>query len=246
MKWQAEMALASDAARLAADVLLGTFSHDAGVRSQIGKDIKTRADIDAEGLITRHLSVSGLPIVGEETARDTSPTEGLRWLVDPLDGTMNFTRGFPMHAVSIALWDGPTPVLGVIYDLPRRLLYTGCCGVGAWRDGKPIRVSETDRSDQAILATGFPTGRDYGARSLESFILRVQAFKKIRMIGSAVLSLVMVAEGVFDTYLEEDIMIWDVAAGLALVNSAGGTIKMTAGRRPHAVTASATNGRIHV
>src|SRR4029434_4351390 len=98
MKWQAELDLASDVARRAGEVLLAGFSHDAGVRSQKGKDIKTRADMDAETLITRHLAASGIPVVGEETASDTSPSDGLRWLVDPLDGTMNFTRGFPMHA----------------------------------------------------------------------------------------------------------------------------------------------------
>ena len=151
-----------------------------------------------------------------------------------------------MHAVSIALWCSNNPILGVIYDLPRQVLYVGSVGFGARLDSTPIRVSSTDERSEAILATGFPTQRDYGTSSLAAFIARVQEFKKIRMIGSAVLSLAMVARGVFDAYYEEDIMIWDVAAGLALVAAAGGYVEVKAGNNPHSVTAKATNGRIRI
>jgi myo-inositol-1(or 4)-monophosphatase len=117
-------------------------------------------------------------------------------------------------------------------------------GTGAFRDDRPIGVSTVADRSQAVLATGFPSGRDYGTDALTTFTQRVQAFKKIRMIGSAVLSLAMVAEGTFDAYFEEGIMLWDVAAGLALVAAAGGRIDVRPGARHLSVVATATNGHI--
>ena len=244
MKWQRELDLAVSAVQSAAACLGSRFVSGAGVCSLEGKDIKTDADVEAEAEILRHLRVTAFPIVAEESSAARVGGSGVHWLVDPLDGTMNFARGFPMHAISVALWDGMTPLLGAIYDLPRRALYTGVIGSGAWRDGRPIVVSDTAEKSQAILATGFATGREYGSGALGDFIARVQAFKKIRMIGSATLSLAMVSGGTFDAYFEEDIMLWDVAAGIALVAAAGGTFEVWLGNRPNAVVAFASNGRI--
>jgi myo-inositol-1(or 4)-monophosphatase len=244
--WAREFDLAQGAARAAARLLADSFAADAGVRSREGKDIKTQADLVAEELILRALAPSGHPVIAEESATGAAVPAGPHWLVDPLDGTMNFSRGFPMHAVSIGLWEGNTPVLGVIADIARGSIYRGLVGHGAWRDDRPIRVSRVAERAQAVLATGFPTGRDYGDAALASFIPRVQSFKKIRMIGSAALSLAFVAEGVFEAYLEEGIMLWDVAAGLALVQAAGGAVVVQPGTRPHAVVASASNGRIAI
>lgn len=245
-RWRPELDLAVVAARAAAALLTETFATNADVRSAAGKDIKTRADVEAEARILELLAPSGLPVVAEESAHLAPQPTGPHWLVDPLDGTMNFSRGFPMHAVSIGLWEGDQPVLGVIADLPRGTLYTGLVGDGAWRDDAPIRVSGVSEISQAVLATGFPTGRDYGDAALAGFVSRVQAFKKVRMIGSAALSLAWVAQGTFEAYIEEDIMIWDVAAGFALVAAAGGTTAIRAGTRPWSVTATATNGKVAV
>ncbi|NQU09815.1 inositol monophosphatase [bacterium] len=244
-KWQAELALAVQAVRAAAKLLQGSFVRDAGIRQRAGRDIKTRADLAAEECILARLAPSGLAVLAEETApAGPSADDAPRWLVDPLDGTMNFSRGFPVCAVSVALWQGTTPLLGVVYDLGQASLYTGVCGVGAWRNGRPIAVSRTANRSQAILATGFPTGRDYRAAALARFVRQVQSFKKIRMIGSAALSLAYVAVGVFDAYYEEDIMLWDVAAGLALVVGAGGRMRIRPGRLSQSVVALATNGRV--
>jgi fructose-1,6-bisphosphatase/inositol monophosphatase family enzyme len=244
MNTDTELQRAVDAVDRAAE-LLGAYFADAGVQSQTGRDIKTQADVAAEACLVEHLSPSDIPILAEESAGNAgSATDGLRWLVDPLDGTMNFTRGFPICAVSVGLWDGPNPLLGVVYDLGQRTLYTGIVGEGAWRDGQSIHVSAIAETSQAILTTGFPVGQDFATASLDEFIGRVQAFKKIRMIGSAALSLARVAEGVFDAYYEDNIMIWDVAAGLALVTAAGGQIQSRPGTKPHALVATATNGHL--
>lgn len=246
MNWQPEMDLAIAAARRAAGRLESQFANDAGVRSSQGKDIKTQADVAAEEIIKTVLAPSGFPVLAEESAGSEDWGIGLRWLVDPLDGTMNFTRAFPAYAVSIALWENAKPLLGVVLDLPRQGIYCGIVGAGATRNGKAIRVSNVVECGQAILATGFPTGRDYGPEALENFVGRVRSFKKIRMIGSATLSLAMVAQGTFDAYYEEDIMIWDVAAGLALVAAAGGQIGISRGQLAHSVLASASNGRLNI
>lgn len=246
MTWQRELDLATAATRAASRLLVTSFAADAGVLSHEGKDIKTRADSASEALIVQMLAPSGMPVFGEESVQEVQRPPGLHWIVDPLDGTMNFSRGFPIYAVSIALWQGDTPVLGVVADIARETLFSGIVGAGAWRDGLPIRVSSVCTPAQAVLATGFPTGCDYGTDSLSAFVQRVQAFKKVRMIGSAVLSLAMVAQGTFDAYFEEDIMIWDVAAGLALVAAAGGRISARPGRNPLSVVAAATNGFITV
>ncbi|MFZ0429911.1 MAG: inositol monophosphatase family protein [Acidobacteriota bacterium] len=239
-----ELELAERAVRRAADLLSNTFSDDARIRSSSGRDIKTEADLEAEACIIRELAPGGLPIVAEENSVASVRPPGPYWLVDPLDGTMNFSRGFPIHGVSVALWNADGPELGVIFDLGRGQIYRGVVGVGAWCGEQQIRVSGVSEPGQAVLATGFPTQRDYSEDALGTFVRRVQAFKKIRMIGSAALSLALVARGVFDAYVEEEIMLWDVAAGLALVQAAGGYIDVRAGRTLWSVTAAATNGWI--
>ncbi|MBB3206270.1 myo-inositol-1(or 4)-monophosphatase [Rhodopirellula rubra] len=220
------------------------FQANPHVLSEDGKDIKTLADLEAESIILSKLSETKLPIIAEESASD-SLQDSLHWLVDPLDGTMNFTRGFPVFAVSIALWDGLTPVLGVILDLATQNLYTGIAGHASWMNQTPIRVSSVDSTDRAILATGFPSLRNYDEEKLTQFVGHIQAFKKIRMIGSAALSMANVAKGVFDAYFEEDIMLWDIAAGAAIVDGAGGRLLIRPGNRTHSVHAIATNGQLN-
>lgn len=243
---ESELELAVSAAREAGALLTDAYRQNAGVQSLKGRDIKTEADLAAEACILRTLAPSRLPAVAEETAADQGPPDGRFWLVDPLDGTMNFSRGFPMYGVSIALWSGGEPQLGVVFDIARGLLFRGIVGLGAWCNERRIRVSNVSDRSQAVLATGFPTHRDYSPDALGRFVARVRDFKKIRMIGSASLSLAWVASGAFDAYTEEEIMLWDVAAGLALVLAAGGTIQVQSGRRHWSVTAAATNGALTV
>lgn len=217
--------LAADAAHGAARLLQEQHATDAGVLSRAGRDLKTQADLNAEALILERLAKTGIPVQAEESGGALATT-GLCWVVDPLDGTVNFSRGFPMFGVSIALIRDGQPWLGVIQDGAGGDLYTGEVGVGAWKNDAPMRVGETRDPAQAVLATGFPTGRDFSPAALAAFIGRVRGFKKIRMIGSAALSLAHVAAGVFDAYYEEDIYWWDVAAGCALVRAAGGTVRL--------------------
>lgn len=239
------LAVALKAADAAADLLRTNFLSDAGIVDAQGKDIKTLADVAAQECILAILMSTGIPVLAEEGDYSQSMDHGqLVWLVDPLDGTLNFSRSFAMAAVSIALWDGGKPVLGVVHDIFNHHVYSGEVGTGAWLDGGMIRISAVDDVKQAVLATGFPSGRTYDTKSLLRFVRSVQDYKKVRMLGSAAMMLAQVAAGRFDAYEEDDIYIWDVAAGLALVQAAGGCFKMEPGTGPHKYHVRATNNRL--
>lgn len=196
--------------------------------SAVGKDIKLGADRAAESVILQTLAgQSDYPVLAEESGVTGSIDERPYWVVDPLDGSMNYSRGLGLECVSIALWQRDEPLLGVVYDFGRDELFSGLVGSGASCNGVPCSVSSVTDRGQAILVTGFPVGRDYATDSLAGFVSQVRAFKKIRMIGSAALSLAWVACGRVDAYWEEGIKLWDVGAGLALVRAAGGWVACT-------------------
>lgn len=239
-----ELRVALRAAAAAADLLRRDFRLDAKVTDGRGKDVKTQADVAAEALILTHLQPTGIPVLAEEGVEKALDLDHPVWLVDPLDGTLNFTRGFAMAAVSVALWDKGEPVLGVVHDVFHDRVYSGQLGEGVWCDGRPAQVSGVDAPGKAILATGFPSGRSYDTDSLLGFVQSVQTYKKVRMLGSAALMLAQVAAGHFDVYEEEDIYLWDVAAGLALVRAAGGEFSMQPGTGSFKYRVRASNGRI--
>ena len=238
--------LACRAATEAAALLRKDFVRDAGVTSSSDKDIKTLADLAAQKLIMEALAGSGVPVVAEEGEQAVKIPAGPVWIVDPLDGTLNFTRGFPMAAVSVALWDDGQPCLGAVADVFRGELYSGYVSSGAWFDKEPMQVSSVADAAQAVIATGFPSGRAYDEASLLEFVAKVRRFKKVRMLGSAALMLAQVAAGRFDVYEEEDIYLWDVAAGLALVKAAGGDFRMEEGSSELKYRVLAWNGRLSV
>lgn len=218
--------VACNAASAAADILSGALRADAGVHSADGRDIKTQADLDANAVILESLSGIGLPVLSEESgASDRFSLEGQCWIIDPLDGTMNFVRGLPIACVSVALWDKGQPQFGVIHDVFSGEVWTGGSGQLACCNGEPVTVGTAGRPDAAILATGFPRARDYSTDAMGSSLQRFSDYKKVRMIGAAAVSLAWTAAGRMDLYLEEGIFLWDVAAGLAIMEGAGGAIR---------------------
>lgn len=202
---------------------VGVFlkSYRATVIKDWDKDIKIDADREAHTMILEKLRETGIAILSEEDLVHDFSGE-IKWIVDPLDGSVNFLRGIPQSAVSIALVRHGEPILGVVYDFTREEMFSGIVGEGAWLNGSTISVSTSGEKSEAIIMTGFPSYTDYSTKALGEYISLVQSFKKIRVIGSAALSLAYVASGRADAYYEKDIKIWDVAAGLALVKSAGG------------------------
>ena len=152
-------------------------------------------------------------------------TQPFRWIIDPLDGTVNFAHGYPAFCVSIALEATGSLEYGVIYDPLRDELFEARSGEGAWMNGRPIQVSKTDRLDRALVATGFP----YDIRErlpatlgrMKRILGRVQG---LRRGGSAALDMAYVACGRFDGFYEENLKPWDTAAGLVIIAEARGKV----------------------
>ena len=192
------------------------------------RDVKVLADRTLESIILGRLSEdSQFPVLSEEAGylEGDKQKQDYLWIVDPMDGSVNFSRGIPFNCVSIALWKGMDPLLGVIYDFHHKEMFSGLVGNGAWLNNSPIMTSQVAEQKHAILCTGFPVRTDFSNKSLNDFVQKIKEYKKVRLLGSASISLAYVACGRVDAYSENDIMLWDVAAGIALVKAAGGIVR---------------------
>jgi myo-inositol-1(or 4)-monophosphatase len=227
MAWEKELELAILAAQRAGLLLCDAFRAQKTVLFEDAQDIKLQADRDAEDAILEVLKNTPHDILAEESG-EHGALDGTKpiWLVDPLDGTLNFSRNIPLCCVSIALYEGGEPILGVIYEFMRGDLFSGVVDEGAWLNHAPMHVSSIGEARQGILASGFPMNYHYDTAGLQQYIDDVRKFRKLRLYGSAALSLAYVACGRVDAYLEDDIMWWDIAGGLALVKAAGGYVHM--------------------
>lgn len=200
------------------------------VESEHGREVKIDADKRAEALILRALEQAApYPVISEEAGwvRAGANAEGLVWAVDPLDGSVNYLRGYPHCAVSIALLREGEPVLGVVDCFVVGERFTGLVGEGAWLNGAPIRVSDIAEPALGILQTGVPARAS--EQSMALFEQRLKTWRKVRMIGSAASALAYVAAGRAEAYRESGSMIWDVAGGCALVRAAGGDFRIDGG-----------------
>jgi len=224
----AAVAAVTDAGRLLLDLRRKPIE----VLCEPGHDIKLKADQLAEERILAILRERmPLPVLTEESGEHGGATENSRmWVVDPLDGTFNYSRGMPACCSSVGLWENGQPVLGAVYDFFHGELFTGIVGRGAWLNGQPIAVSGVKAAAKAALATGFPHHQDFDDAPLRGFIRRVQAFKKIRMLGSAALMGAYVACGWLDAYVEDDVWLWDIAGAVAIAQAAGAAVDVRPGR----------------
>ncbi len=224
----AAAALAERAAAAAGGRLLAAKAEWASVDSQIGRDIKLRADREAENIVLDTLRTgAGWPILSEESGQiGEIGAAGPYWVVDPLDGTYNYFRGVPLCCVSVALCAGEQPLFGCIFDFNRNEMFTGGPGRPLLCNGAPL----VSAPGAELLATGLPRKGDFSADRLARFGPHVAGWKQVRLIGSAALSLAWVAAGRFDAYEEAGILWWDVAAGVALVRAAGGRVSVAGDR----------------
>ncbi len=188
-------------------------------------------------------------VVGEEGGDyRTDCSARLQWQIDPLDGTVNFSHGFPCFAVSLGLLLDGEPILGVVYDPVHDELFAAARGLGATLNGQPILVSETAELSRSLLSTGFPYQRACNPRNnireCGRFVLRAQ---ELRRMGSAALDLCWVACGRTDGYWELDVRPHDIAAGIVMVREAGGQVSDTRGGLEMLARGEvvASNGRIH-
>jgi myo-inositol-1(or 4)-monophosphatase len=187
------------------------------------KDVKICADKQSENIIVKYLkSVSELPILSEESGEiGNISKDSLFWVVDPLDGSLNFLRRIPICCISVAVWKENKPLLGVVYDFYRKELFSGIVGYGAWLNKESISVSKVKEKNKAIMFTGIPTKAKLSLQYSKELFSLIKQYKKCRWIGSAALSLAYVAAGRGDVYCEKNIMLWDIAAGLTIAVAAG-------------------------
>ena len=193
-----------------------------------GREVKLEADTMLEKELIKGLKHTGIAILSEETGFIPGKAlPSLLWVIDPLDGSYNFSRSLGPSMISVALWGANAPILGVLFNLVTKQIIFGGPRIGAHVGDKPVTVSDRANRGQATLITGFPSRFPISdAKAVASFAEVLTSFGKVRMIGSACASLALVATGSADVYAEHNIMFWDVAAGLAIVNGAGGTFEL--------------------
>jgi myo-inositol-1(or 4)-monophosphatase len=220
-----EIEAALSAAREAGEVLRGAFGKEQVVRYKAEVDIVTEVDEQAEQVI-REILLGTFPSYGmlAEEGGKLRGQEDARWIVDPLDGTINYAHGLSIFCVSVALERAGEVALGVVYDPMREETYVAQRGGGATLNGEPIRVSDTDEPIRALIATGFPYDRAQMPEALELFGCFAALSRGVRRLGSTALDLFYVASGRLDGYYERGIWAWDIAAGSLILEEAGGKV----------------------
>jgi myo-inositol-1(or 4)-monophosphatase len=219
--------VAEQAARASGDILLD-FQHRITGREKGPRDLVTEADLASQRSI-RKILLTAFPdhdFLGEEDDPQAPPAQGreYRWVVDPLDGTLNYVHGLQAYAVSIALEQRGQIVAGVVFDPILKECYTAAQGQGARLNGKPIKSSACQSAGAALVAASFPPLVDRHSLEVTRFLAALEACQGVRRLGSAALNMAYVAAGRLDAYWATSVKIWDIAAGVLLVREAGGVV----------------------
>ena len=220
--------VAGEAARAAALVISDRYgSPDPVGRKSSPTDVVTQTDLRAEEVVRRML-LDATPDAGllAEEGGTSGPGAPLQWVIDPLDGTINFLYGLPVFSVSIAAAVDGDVVAGAVVDVLRDELFSACTGGGAHRDGVPIAVSRCAALPDALVATGFSYQAD--VRSLQGEVVQrlLSRARDVRCFGSAALELCWVACGRLDGYYQRDTEVWDRAAGALIAEEAGARVEL--------------------
>jgi myo-inositol-1(or 4)-monophosphatase len=245
-----ELKTATKAAIAAGKMLREGFAKPHQENFKAAYNIVTEMDLGAESLLSEMLR-EGFPdygFLGEESHQSDELAKDAVWIVDPLDGTTNYARGYPLFAVSIALKKKDKVTVGVVYNPLRDELFAAEDGCGATLNAQPIRVTQTTELGMALLSTGFPydasTKKTRNCEEIERFIRRTLS---LRCDGSAALDLCHVATGRLDGYWESGLDMWDIAAGALIVKEAGGLVSLTSGDPFSLIPGNilASNGHLH-
>jgi myo-inositol-1(or 4)-monophosphatase len=243
------LAVAERAARAGGAVLM-RYDRSLSYREKAPFDLLTEADLESQQTIVAILN-QAFPdhtILAEEEGLRADPTRPGRWIVDPLDGTVNFAHGVQPWCVSIGLSWNDQRLVGVIYVPLSDELFTAARGLGSWRNGQRLAVSSTDSLERSLIATGFPTNFEADAdRQIAWFRALSTRTHGVRRSGSSAWNLAMVAAGAFDICYASGMHPWDAAAGALLIEEAGGRVTALDGSPFHLEHGGilATNGRVH-
>lgn len=249
-QYQEALAIAQAVAAEAATLLRGAAGEvgHVGTKSN-SRDLVTEWDTRTEELILSRLAElsPGVPVLAEESGQHGSENSGSLWLVDPIDGTVNFAHGIPLYGICVSLEIDGKPVAAVVEAPALGWTFTGALGGGARVNGEVMRVSEVDTLSKAMLASGFPYDRATTSHNFAQWEHFQRKAGACRRFGAASLDLCMVARGWLDGYWETRLSPWDLSAGALLVQEAGGSVTGITGapfssRSGHAI---ASNGVIH-
>ena len=238
----------AEIAREAGTLLMEYFHQHVKIEYKGEADLVTIADRKSEALILERLR-SRWPshdVVGEEGARIETGSD-YRWYIDPLDGTTNFAHGFPVFCVSMAIDYKGQRIAGVVYDPTRPELFSAERGRGAYLNGERIHVSKTAKLSESLVATGFPSHKRHKNPNIFFYHQITLKSHGVRRAGSAALDLASVAAGRFDGFWEFNLNPWDTAAGVLLVEEAGGKVSDFHGGefQLNSRETVATNGIVH-
>lgn len=238
------VAIASEAGAILSDYA----ERNIGYEYKRPHDLITAADRASEKFVLGELRkhFPNHTILCEESGEHEGTSE-YRWYIDPLDGTTNFAHGYPVYSVSMGLARNDEMITGVVYDPTRKEMFAAERSSGATLNGKPMRVSTVEKLEESLVSTGFPSWSRHKDVNVHFFHQLAMASHGVRRGGSAALDLVSVASGRIEAFWEFGLNPWDVAAGMIIVEEAGGEVTdMRGGKtqlgKPHLL---ATNRRIH-
>lgn len=237
------------AARQAGAFIHEHFGTELHVNEMQKYDIKLELDVRSQKLIT-DIILAAHPdhaILGEEG--DTIGSGDIEWIVDPIDGTVNYFFGIPHYCVSIAARRTGTEdiILGVIYDPNQDELWTVAEGIPPTLNDKPITCSTRAEMSECVVTVGFSKSKESLDAGFERYKRISYSVRKTRMLGSAALAMAYIATGRLDAYVEEQISLWDIAAGKMLIEQAGGKVHLQPGKaKPGTMFICATNGKVNI
>ena len=241
-----ELETAVDAAIQAGRFLRQHASGPKVVDAASRHDLKLRLDVESQALIEKIL-LSRFPkhaLYGEEGIAGRTASSD-QWIVDPIDGTVNFFYGIPHYCVSIALRSEGRLRLGVIHDPSMDETWTAEADGPALLNGEPVRVSDRCELSESVVTVGFSRTAGAGEEGLEQFRRVSRGVRKCRMMGSAALGLAYIASGRLDAYVEGEIRLWDIAAGQLIVERAGGRVDLRPASVEDQFGILASNGQVH-
>ncbi len=227
--YSAELKVAVEAARVAGEFLRQCFDAPKTVNAESAHDLKLQLDKDTQLLISQRLRAAfpSYSVLGEEGETGQMTADAV-WIVDPIDGTVNYFYGIPLFCVSIALQVKGKLVLGCVYDPMRDECYTAIAGSVARLNERKLRVSSRKRMAEAVVFIGHGRHDGSGASGIRRFAHISAQVRKIRILGSAALTICYIAAGRFDAYIENRINLWDFAAALVILECAGGRLEFSA------------------
>ncbi len=242
---------------------IGSITHAAQfIKQELGKvrdeqivekeknSLVSYVDIETEKKLVNDLGalIQGCKFTTEEGTKESDQESNYCWIIDPLDGTTNFLKGIPVFSISVALTEGDEIILGIVQDIMQDECYYSWKAGGAYCNGKKISVSGTPSLEDSVIATGFPYKRKWMDNLNQILIEVLHKSRGVRRLGSAAIDLAYTACGRFDGYYESRLNAWDMAAGILLIQEAGGKVSNLKGQTSNVLASHhvlASNGHIH-